>query len=86
MAVELLLQLRKGGVVGLLGRGDFGSQVALRFAQVGVGLSVSDRLEVQADVVVGVALGLLPGGELLAGVLDDAGGLLLFVGEGVGWA
>jgi hypothetical protein len=39
---------------------------------------------VQADEVVGVAFGLLAGGQLLSGVGDQAGLLLLFGGEGVG--
>ena len=38
----------------------------------------------QADEVVGVALGLLAGGEGLTRVLDETRGLRLFGGEGVG--
>ena len=70
---QLLLQVRQRRVVGLLGRGNLGGRrCALRRAEVGVGLAVGDRLDVQADEVVGVALGLLAGGERLAGVLDEA--------------
>src|SRR5205823_5928644 len=43
-----------------------------------------DRLHVQPDEVVGVALGLLAGGQLLPGVLHQATGLLLSRGQRVG--
>jgi hypothetical protein len=55
----------------------------LRLAEVGVGLAAGDGLQVQADEVVGVAFGLLAGGQLLPGVLDEAVGLPLLVGQRV---
>jgi hypothetical protein len=39
---------------------------------------------VQPDEIVGVALGLFAGGQGLPGVLNEAGRLLLLLGEG-GW-
>jgi hypothetical protein len=81
---ELLLQAGQCRIVGLLGGGDLVAQVGLHVAELGVRLTTGDRLEMQADEFVGVAFGLLAGGELLAGVGDQAGGLLLRGGEGVG--
>src|SRR6185369_2575032 len=57
--------------------GDPGAKVGLYTAQFGVGLAIGGGLQVQADEVIGVALGLLAAGELLTRVPHQASGLLL---------
>ncbi|MFD0591642.1 hypothetical protein ACFQZ4_02900 [Catellatospora coxensis] len=80
---QLLLQGGEVRVV-VLGRlGDLGAELGLRDAQVGVGPAARGVLQVQADELVGVHLGLLAGGQLLPGVLDQTRLLALLGGEGV---
>lgn len=78
---EVGFEAGQARIVGCLSCRDLFAQRALGCAEVGEGLSIGDALKVEADVVVGVALGLLAGGEALAGEGDQTGGLTLFLVE-----
>ena len=82
--VGIGLQLVDGRLRGAVGDGvlDGGGCRPLGTAQVGVGGTVGEALEVAADVA-GVGLGLAAGGHLLAGVLEQVAAAVILQRGGV---